>query len=62
MVVTGVILVTLLGSGELLGSSSLVLRVQVLNLGLSEDTTRISNGSVIAEGCTHIQVLLVGDR
>ena len=38
VVVSGVVLTSLLGCGKLLSSGSLVLRVEVFDLGLTEDT------------------------
>ena len=65
VVVTGV-LTGSLGSGQLLSSGSLSLRVQVLNLGLTEDAGEglvgRSHHIQTKQDGTYIQVLLLGER
>ena len=66
VVVSRVITASLFSCSELLSSSCLVLRVEILDLSLTEDTiirqSRYSEWSATLEDETHIQVLLVGDR
>ena len=65
VVVTSVLTASSLSGGQLLGSRSLGLGVQVLDLGLTEDAANSQYCflfSVICKQETYIQVLLEGER